>query len=154
MTTNESTEQGVRGAVSRCQHCGFRFGFHEEGCPALIDDIVSVAITGFRDDVERIMADHPQTQPGDMTTEEQCAMATEASGWRARALKAEAALATLSPDDIRREERGSVKAIARIDERWSRELDDRERFGFAGMSVNCRDLRTILAACRIVRDEQ
>ena len=43
----------------------------------------------FAADVARIMSDHLGTKPGDMTTEQQCQMVAEASGWRNRALKAE-----------------------------------------------------------------
>ena len=84
-------------ALLPCEHCGCRFGYHEAGCAALIDDIVSVAVTGFKADVERIMAEHPETKPGDMTREQQCMMVAEASGWRARALKAEAEIARRTP---------------------------------------------------------
>ena len=73
-----------------CEHCQCRYGSHFDFCPTHIDDIVSKITSGFKDDVAMIMATNPKSNPGDMTTEQQCAMIAEASGWRTRALKAEA----------------------------------------------------------------
>lgn len=72
---------------------------------------------GFRSDVARIMADHPEQKPGDLTTEQQCQMVAEASVWRTRALKAEAELAAhvssahieWSEDEVRQSIRSSVE---------------------------------------------
>jgi len=91
------TDTNTMPALLPCEHCGCRYGYHEQSCPALVDEIVSVAVTGFKADVERIMAEHPETKPGDMTREQQCMMVAEASGWRARALKAEAEIARRTP---------------------------------------------------------
>lgn len=52
-----------------CEHCGCRFGYHEAGCAALVDDIVSVAVTGFKTDVQRILSDKASTPPTPATEE-------------------------------------------------------------------------------------
>lgn len=78
----------------KCEHCGCRFEYHEVGCPALVDDIVEKVTSGFADDVRRILGDEPPEVAGGMTHQQQCQMIAEASAWRARALKAEALLAT------------------------------------------------------------
>lgn len=105
------TDTNATPALLPCEHCGCRYGYHEQSCPALVDEIVSVAVTGFKADVERIMAEHPETKPGDMTREQQCMMVAEASGWRTRALKAEAELARRTPPPTTDD--GEREAVAR-----------------------------------------
>jgi hypothetical protein len=57
---------------------------------------------------------------GDLTTEQQCQMIAEASGWRARALAAEAALATLSPPLPLPEVERLIEAADYYIDRWRR----------------------------------
>ena len=87
---------------ARCDECPYhlpRWMSTCSLCPKKITEkIVREVTEGFRADVQRIMAEQPDTKPGDMTTEQQCQMVLEASGWRSRALKAEAELAAIKQD--------------------------------------------------------